>query len=141
MAVFLAGVLQGLKRNIGEINCKRNHENEDPYGAGEQSGKRAKPDARSAAANVNARECATMQPSRPPLPSPHAPAPVPHYIPSPLPLSQPAMRPASPLPLPASLPPVPYYPPPFLSQPAPFVPQFTQYPFQMPHYAFYHPSQ
>ncbi|KAH9011578.1 hypothetical protein EDB84DRAFT_1445098 [Lactarius hengduanensis] len=91
--------------HIGEINRKRNRENEDPYGAGEQSGKRAKPDARSAAANVDARERATMQPSRPPLPSPHAPAPVPHYIPSPLPLSQPATRPASPLPLPASLPP------------------------------------
>ncbi|KAH9030722.1 hypothetical protein EDB84DRAFT_1578902 [Lactarius hengduanensis] len=137
--------------HIGEIN----RENEDPYGAGGQSGKRAKPDARSAAANVNARERATIQPSRPPVPSPHTPAPVVHYIPSPLPLSQPATRPASPLPLPASLPPrlstsrahgplppqVPYYPPPFLSQPAPFVPQFTQYPFQMPHYAFYHPSQ
>ncbi|KAH9034936.1 hypothetical protein EDB84DRAFT_1676085 [Lactarius hengduanensis] len=137
--------------HIGEIN----RENEDPYGAGGQSGKRAKPDARSAAANVNARERATIQPSRPPVPSPHTPAPVLHYIPSPLPLSQPATRPASPLPLPASLPPrlstsrahgplppqVPYYPPPFLSQPAPFVPQFTQYPFQMPHYAFYHPSQ
>ena len=37
---------------IGEINCKRNREDEDPYGAGEQSGKRAKPDARSVAANA-----------------------------------------------------------------------------------------
>ncbi|KAH9026920.1 hypothetical protein EDB83DRAFT_2678747 [Lactarius deliciosus] len=51
--------------HISEINCKRNHENEDPYGSGEQSGKRAKPDARSAAANVNAQEtlpCALSPP-------------------------------------------------------------------------------
>ncbi|KAH9027884.1 hypothetical protein EDB85DRAFT_2148242 [Lactarius pseudohatsudake] len=141
--------------HIGNINRKRNRENDDPYGAGEQSGKRAKPDARSAAANSNARECATKEPSQPLLSSSRAPAPVPHY-PSPLPLSQPAPRPASPLPPPASLPPrlstphapvplpqAPYYPPPFLSQPAPFVPQFTQYqyPFQMPYYPFHHPSQ
>ncbi|KAH9006032.1 hypothetical protein EDB84DRAFT_1573053 [Lactarius hengduanensis] len=141
--------------HIGNINRKHNRENDDPYGAGEQSGKRVKPDARSAAANSNAQECATKEPSQPLLSSSRAPAPVPHY-PSPLPLSQPAPRPASPLPPPASLPPrlstphapgplpqAPYYPPPFLSQPAPFVPQFTQYqyPFQMPYYPFHHPSQ
>ncbi|KAH9051046.1 hypothetical protein EDB87DRAFT_1582998 [Lactarius vividus] len=145
--------------HIGEINRKRNRENDDPYGAGEQSGKHAKPDARSAVANANARACATMEPSRP-LSSSRGPAPVPfpvhHYIPSPLPLSQPAPRPTSPLPLPVSLPPrlstphtpgpllqVPYYPPPSLLQPAPFVPQFTQYqyPFQTPYYPFHHPSQ
>jgi hypothetical protein len=37
--------------HISEINRKRTRENEDPYGAGEQSGKRAKQDARSVAAN------------------------------------------------------------------------------------------
>jgi hypothetical protein len=40
--------------HIGEPNRKRATDN-DPYGAGEQSGKRAKPDARSAAANTRAR--------------------------------------------------------------------------------------
>jgi hypothetical protein len=38
-------------QHIGEPNHKHPADN-DPYGAGEQSGKHAKPDARSAAANV-----------------------------------------------------------------------------------------
>ena len=37
-------------QHIGEPNHKRPADN-DPYGAGEQSGKRAKPDARSVVAN------------------------------------------------------------------------------------------
>ena len=41
-------------QHIGMPNRKRVADN-DPYGAGEQSGKRAKPDARSAAANARAR--------------------------------------------------------------------------------------
>src|SRR5713226_4784094 len=42
-----------IAQHIGEPNRKRTAD--DPYGAGEQSGKRAKPDARSAAANTRAR--------------------------------------------------------------------------------------
>src|SRR5258708_37680422 len=73
-------------QHIGEPNHKRTADN-DPYGAGEQSGKRAKPDARSAAANVRARVAEERAaPKAEPLPS----------------------LPASPaLPLPASLPPPP----------------------------------
>ena len=38
-------------QHIGKPNCKRAN-NDDPYGAGEQFGKQAKPDARSADANT-----------------------------------------------------------------------------------------
>lgn len=39
-------------QHIGEINRKHNWQHEDPYGAGEQSGKRTKADAQSTAANT-----------------------------------------------------------------------------------------
>jgi hypothetical protein len=96
-------------QHIGEPNHKRATDN-DPYGAGEQSGKRAKPDARSAAANVRARVAAEERAAKaePPLTQPPPPSPLPPLTqpppPSPLPpLTQPP-PPAS-LPLPASLPP------------------------------------
>jgi hypothetical protein len=156
-------------KRIGEINRKCNCEDEDPYGAGEQSGKSVKPNAHSVTANARAH--ATMEPPaaspRPPPPSlpprlshPSAPGPIPqmpqmHYYVPPLPLSQPASSPASALP-PPSLPlshpphlsarvpnPFPSYPPPFLSQPAP-VPQFIQYQypgFPMPYALYYPPNR
>ena len=40
-----------MAQHIGEPNCKHMTDN-DPYGAGEQSGKHAKPNARSANANA-----------------------------------------------------------------------------------------
>jgi hypothetical protein len=75
-----------MAQHIGEPNRKRATDN-DPYGAGEQSSKRAKPDARSAAAN--ARACAAAEravpkaeppPSLPPMfPStPFPPPSLPH---------------------------------------------------------------
>ena len=69
-------------QHIGEPNRKR-AANNDPYGAGEQSGKRAKPDARSAAAN--ARVCAVKaEPLRTqPSPSTPTPLPLPASLPSP----------------------------------------------------------
>jgi hypothetical protein len=83
-------------QHIGVPNCKRPTDN-DPYGAGEQSGKRAKPDARSAAANVRARAAAEERAvkAEPPLTQPPPPSQLP-------PLTQPLL-PAS-LPLPMSLP-------------------------------------
>ncbi|KAF8495465.1 hypothetical protein F5888DRAFT_1804847 [Russula emetica] len=57
-------------QHISEPNRKRAADN-DPYGAGKQSGKRAKPDARSAAANVRARaaqEQAAIKAEPPPAP-------------------------------------------------------------------------
>ena len=114
------GVKRGKKRHgkvdsaltaehIGEINRKRNREDEDPYGAGEQSGKRAKQDARSAGANSRARatEPRPMGPLPPPssLP-PRLPSRAPElHKPHPLPLSQPALQPAGSFLPSASLPP------------------------------------
>ena len=104
---------------IGEINRKRNREDEDPYGAGEQSGKRAKPDARSAAANARAR-ASSHPPSSSlsaPLSSPRS-TPISSSRPPLLPLSQPAPRPIHSFPpdLPSAHAPVPPQLP--LSQPA-----------------------
>jgi hypothetical protein len=87
-------------QHIGEPNRKRAADN-DPYGAGEQSGKRAKPDARSAAANSRARaaqELKTEPPPSQPLPS----QPLPSQPPPSTPLVHP---PSTPLPLPSSMPP------------------------------------
>jgi uncharacterized protein YbjT (DUF2867 family) len=74
-------------QHIGEPNRKRAADN-DPYGAGEQSGKHVKPDACSAAANARAHAAAERA--------------VPKAEPPPTPLLPPA------LPLPASLPPYTY---------------------------------
>src|ERR1700733_1105347 len=102
-------------QHIGEPNRKRSA-NDDPYGAGEQSGKRAKTDARSAAANTRARAVAVKAEPPPSIP------------PTPLPLRTlppPAFPPPASLPLPTPLPfPLytynPYHhhhPPPVMSQP------------------------
>ncbi|KAN0130640.1 hypothetical protein V8E53_011533 [Lactarius tabidus] len=112
--------------HIGEINRKRTRENEDPYGAGEQSGKRAKQDARSVAANSRARATVERRPTSP-LPPPSSLPPrllsrVPE--PHPIPLSQPIQRSANPIPPPASFPPasLPASLPPPASFPASFPP-------------------
>jgi hypothetical protein len=98
-------------QHIGEPNRKRPG-NSDPYGAGEQSGKRAKPDARSAAANSRARIKAEPPPTQLPLPT--------------LPPPTPALPPPTPLPPPASLP-LPA-PPPHASFP-PYTPvMYNSYP-------------
>jgi hypothetical protein len=110
-------------QHIGEPNRKRSA-NDDPYGAGEQSGKRAKTDARSAAANTRARAAVKAEPlSVPPTPLPlHTPLP-----PTPLPLRTlppPAFPPPASLPLPSPLPfpsytynPYHHHPSPVMSQP------------------------
>lgn len=149
--------------HIGEINRKRNRGEEDPYGAGEQSGKRAKPDARSAAANTRARAVTVKPgptPPRPPpaslpsrLPSPRAPGavPMPYYLPGhPLPMSQPTPGLApplpSPLPPPAPLPAHPGFPfphaPASLPQGPYYPPPFLSQPasFSLPQLTSYHPG-
>ncbi len=72
-------------QHIGEPNRKRAAD-DDPYGAGEQSGKRAKPDARSAAANTRARAVeergALKAEPRPSLPLPKS-LPLPASLPPP----------------------------------------------------------
>ena len=117
---------------IGELNRKRNRTDQDPYGGGEHSGKRARPDARSVVANTRAR--AAAEPAKEPAPVPPLPA-------------------SAPLPsLPASAPPpsscavpmdnMPHFTPaqPFsLSQPAPasfnYIPQpYMHYPYPVPMY-------
>jgi hypothetical protein len=99
-------------QHIGEPNCKCAADS-DPYGASEQSGKYAKPDARFSAANARAHAAAKWA--------------VPKAEPPPTSLPPPMLPPPT-LPLPMLLPPVPlhashylytynpyYYPP--LSQP------------------------
>src|SRR5713226_9365031 len=90
-------------QHIGEPNRKRTT-NDDPYGAGEQSGKRAKPDACSAAANTQARTAAEERgafKAEPPasLPLPKS-LPLPMSLPPPVsllpPFSPPPPVPSSP---------------------------------------------
>ena len=112
-------------QHIGVPNRKRAAD-DDPYGAGEQSGKRAKPDARSAAANARARTATVLKAEPPPTQLPPAsesgpfPASLPTRVPS-TPLILPTPRPPAPVPFPASLPPrappTPHLPP-FLPPPA-----------------------
>src|SRR5229473_6334682 len=91
-------------QHIGEPNCKRTAD-DDPYGAGKQSSKRTKPDARSAATNVRARIAEERAaPKAEPLPS--------------LPASRALPLPAS-LPPPASPPPPSSHPPPPPTPPPP----------------------
>ena len=101
-----------MAQHIGEPNCKCMTDN-DPYGAGEQSGKCAKPDARSADANAQACKAAEQEAlkAKPPLPPASQP------LPTPLPL--PPM-----LPLPASQP--------FHMMPAMHTPTMYSHPFQPP---------
>src|SRR6266576_7107700 len=83
------GVKRGEKRHCGKVDSeltaehigvpKRKRPCDDPYGAGEQSGKRAKPDAVSAAANARAR--AKGKAAEPPpalLPARLSPSPAPY---------------------------------------------------------------
>jgi hypothetical protein len=72
--------------HIGEPNRKCAADN-DPYGAGEQSGKRAKPDARSAAANARARAAQVLKAEPPPT------QPAPPLTPLPLPVLSPTLPP------------------------------------------------
>jgi hypothetical protein len=85
-----------MAQHISEPNCKCPTDN-DPYGAGEQSGKRAKPDVHSAAANIQARAAAEERAAKaePPLTQPLPPSQLP-LLTQPLPLAS--------LPLPVSLP-------------------------------------
>jgi hypothetical protein len=111
-------------QHIGEPNRKRSA-NDDPYGAGEQSGKCAKTDARSATANTRARATAGKA-EIPPTPRPLPTFPPPTLPPSTLPpraLPPSTFPPPASLPLPVPLPFPPYtynpyhYPPPVMSQP------------------------
>ena len=101
-------------QHISEPNRKR-AANSDPYGAGEQSGKRAKPDAHSAAAN--ARVHAAAERAVPKAEPPPTQLPVRTFPPTPTPASLPpsSLPPVS-LP-PPSLPPMAFPPP--VSQPSP----------------------
>src|SRR5713226_5077629 len=105
-----------IAQHIGEPNRKRAAD--DPYGAGEQSGKQAKPDARSAAANTRA--CAAEE--RGALKAEPLPKSLP--LPASLPPSA-SLRPPSSLPPPVSLP-LPCSYTPTLSTHAPGI--YTYYP-------------
>jgi len=111
---------------IGELNHKQNCGDEDPYGAGEQSGKCTKPNARLVAANTwvwAAVGSAPVHSAAPPasLPTPthvpmHMPMHVPRYAPAPLlSLLQPAPSSFS------------YRPQPYLQYPSYFVPSTPMY--------------
>ena len=145
------GVKRGEKRR-GKVDSahtaehigvpKRKRPTDDPYGAGEQSGKRAKPDAISSAANARARaaeERKQAKASEPPLRAPPASLPT-HLSPSAAPYAQvhPMHAPAMYSHMHFPVPPVPYSQPTYtfqypVSQPAPSVyPPFSPYTFS-PH--------
>src|SRR6266576_2386425 len=136
------GVKRGEKRCHGKVDSeltaehigvpKHKHPCDNPYGAGEQSGKRAKPDAVSAASNARAH--AKGKAAEPPpasLPTRLSPSPAPYA--QTLPMHAPAMY--SPMQFP--VPPVPYSQPTYAfqyphSQPAHSlypVPMFSPYTF------------
>jgi hypothetical protein len=122
-------------QHIGEPN-RKHAADYDPYGAGEQSGKRARPDARSAAANARARcaaeERAVLKAEPPPtLPPPPTPLPPPTL---PLP-----MLPPTPLP-PASFPPYTYNPFYFHPSPAPLSQSMYSYSQGPPSASPYYPA-
>jgi hypothetical protein len=136
------GVKRGEKRRRGKVDSaltaehigvpKRKRTNDDPYGAGEQSGKRAKPDAVSTAANARARAAAERPPPAS-LPTRLPPSPAPYAQTHPIPMHAPAMY--SPVHFP--VPPVPYSQPTYFqypsSQPAPsFYPMYSPYTFPPP---------
>jgi len=122
-------------QHIGKPNRKRTAD-DDPYGAGEQSSKCAKPDAHSAAANVQARIAEEWAaPKAEPLPS----LPVSRALPLPASLPPPAS-----LPLPSSYTPTlsmhapgmySYYPHPPMSQP--IFPQSQGVPMAPPYFPPY----
>ena len=69
-----------MAQHIGEPNHKHMTDN-DPYGAGEQSGKHAKPDARSANANAWARKAVEWEALKAEPPLPPASQPLPTLLP------------------------------------------------------------
>ena len=115
-------------QHIGKPNRKRATDG-DPYGAGEQSDKRAKPDVRSAAANARARAAREQPAPKVPLPSSQ---PLPMLLPPSTPLPLPAMQP-----LPALFPPPMPLPLPS-SQPALFPPSASFPSFYTPNIPYYH---
>ena len=140
------GVKRGEKKRRGKVDSartaehigvpKRKRTTDDPYGAGEQSGKRAKPDAVSAAANDRSRaaeERRAKAAERPPpasLPPRMSPGPASHTQTHPMPAMYPPMH----------FPVVPYSQPTYtfqypVSQPAPSLypaPMFSPYTFPPP---------
>jgi hypothetical protein len=142
------GVKRGEKRRRGKVDSeltaehigvpKRKRTTDDPYGAGEHSGKRAKPDAVSAAANARARAAKEKAAEPPPasLPARLSPSPAPYA--QRLPMHAPAMHP----PMHFPVPPVPYSQPTYAfqypyphSQPAHSLypaPMFSPYTFPPP---------
>jgi hypothetical protein len=133
------GVKRGEKRRRGKVDSaltaehigvpKRKRTNDDPYEAGEQSGKRAKPDAVSTAANSRAWAAAECPPPAS-LPMRLPPSPAPYAQTHPIPMHVPAMY--SPVHFP--VPPVPTYFQYPSSQPAPssFYPMYSPYTFPPP---------
>jgi hypothetical protein len=133
------GVKRGEKRRHGKVDSaltaehigvpKCKHTNNDPYGAGEQSGKCAKPDAVSTAANSRVRAAAECPPPAsllmrlPPSPAPYAQT-------HPIPMHAPTMY----LPVHFPVPPVLTYFQYPSSQPAPssFYPMYLPYTFPPP---------
>ncbi|KAH9173877.1 hypothetical protein EDB89DRAFT_2068386 [Lactarius sanguifluus] len=128
---------------IGETNRKRNCANQDPYGASEQSGKRAKPDARSTAANTRARADTEPTPARPAasappssLPTPpmhaltHAPTHALTHAPTHALTHAPLYTPATPLSLSQSASSFSYYPYMQYSYPVPYTPMYYPPPTQ-----------
>ena len=145
------GVRRGQKRGkvdsaltaelMGEPNRKRNHMDGDPYGAGEQSGKRVKLDARSVAANAKARASTQRHASSATqwgVPSPTQPNALGNNLVQGAPLYHPPLSQPAPLPFSLSQPvPTPF----FLSQPTPSSASYVSQPYvQFPAYAMpYHP--
>lgn len=130
------GVKRGEKRRRGKVDStltaehigvpKRKHTADDPYGAGENSGKRAKPDAVSAAANARARAAAENRAAAKAAAEHPPPASLPTRLsPGPTPYAQmhaPVMYPPVHPPVHFPVPPVSYSQPTFqypASQPAP----------------------
>ena len=131
-------------RSIGIAKGKRRRTHEDPYAGGERSGKHAKPDALSAAANARVRAGVNG-------PFPHGPRPPVLVPPMALPLAGgahflPGLALASPLPFPPPAPPPPALacpvpspvlacpvPPPTLTCPVPPAPASTLSPMPPPH--------
>jgi hypothetical protein len=132
------GVKRGEKRRRSKVDSalivehigvpKRKRTNDDPYGAGEQSGKRTKPDAVSTAANARA-QAAAERPLLASLPTRLPPSPAPYAQTHPIPMHAPAMY--SPVHFP--VPPIPYSQPTYVqyssSQPAPslYPPMYSPY--------------
>jgi hypothetical protein len=112
-------------RSIGVAKGKRCRTYEDPYARGERSGKHAKPDAQSAAANARVRLASGMAPPLEGVPGPFLPPPAfpPVFAPPPA-FSPPAFAP------PAAFPPATFAPPPVFAPPM-FAPSRVCAPFRI----------